>query len=170
MTDPAGLRASYTRGQLEEADVADTWLPQLRAWFDAAVADPAVLEPNAIQLATADASGQPAVRTVLAKAMVARVSSEETEAYFHSRPRDSQLGAWASPQSEVVASRTALDDLAAAADDRFADSEVPVPPNWGGYRLRPDQVEFWQGRTGRLHDRIRFRRAGENWVRERLAP
>lgn len=213
MTDPAALRASYTRGHLDESEVADSWLAQLQAWFEAAVADPAVLEPNAIQLATADASGCSSVRTVLVKAMdergivfytnyesakaadleanpqaaavfvwvahqrqvrlrgpVARVGRDETEAYFAARPRESQLGAWASPQSQVVPSRAALDELAAAAERRFGDGPIPAPPHWGGYRLSPDEVEFWQGRTGRLHDRIRFRRDGGGWVRERLAP
>jgi pyridoxamine 5'-phosphate oxidase len=213
MTDPAELRATYRRGRLEEADLAGTWLAQLRSWFDQAAADPAVVEPNAMQLATADAAGRPSVRTVLAKRLdargvvfytnyasakaadlavnprassvfawlahqrqvrlsgtVAKVSREETEAYFATRPRDSQLGAWASPQSEVVESRAALDLLAAQVADRFGDGPIPAPPNWGGYLLTPEEVEFWQGREGRLHDRIRYRRDGDSWVIERLAP
>lgn len=213
MTDPAGLRARYTRGTLDEADLAATWLDQLRLWFDAAVADPTVVEANAIQLATAGADGRPAVRTVLAKGIdergivfftnyesakardlavnpraaivfvwlahqrqvrlsgsVGKTSRAETEAYFATRPRESQLGAWASPQSRPVASRAELDRLADEAAARFGDAEIPAPPHWGGYRLVPDEVEFWQGREGRLHDRIRFRRDGDTWVRERLAP
>jgi pyridoxamine 5'-phosphate oxidase len=213
MTDPAGLRANYTRGFLDEADLADTWSGQLRVWFDAAAADPAVLEPNAVQLATADADGRPSVRTVLAKGIdergivfftnyqspkardlavnprasaafvwlahqrqvrlsgtVAKVERAETEAYFALRPRESQIGAWASPQSEVVESRAALDRLATDAAARFADESIPAPPHWGGYLLTPDEVEFWQGREGRLHDRIRYRREGAAWIRERLAP
>ena len=97
---------------------------------------------------------------------------EETLAYWRTRPRGSQLGAWASPQSAVVRDRAALDDLLAATTARFADDEeIPPPPHWGGWRLRPTHVEFWQGRTDRLHDRLRFRfgRTGE-WVVERLAP
>jgi pyridoxamine 5'-phosphate oxidase len=213
MTDPAGLRARYTRGALDEADLADSWLAQLRLWFDAAAADPTILEPNAIQLATVGADGRPAVRTVLAKGIdergivfftnydsakardlaanpraaavfvwlahqrqvrlagtVERTSREETEAYFATRPRESQIGAWASPQSQTVSSRAELDQLADEMADRFGDGEIPAPPHWGGYRLAPDEVEFWQGREGRLHDRIRFRREGDRWVRERLAP
>lgn len=101
---------------------------------------------------------------------VQRVSAEETAAYFHTRPRGSQLGAWASPQSEVIASRAVLQDAWEEAATRFADKEVTVPPNWGGYRLSPDAVEFWQGREDRLHDRLRFRLDDGQWVLERLAP
>jgi pyridoxamine 5'-phosphate oxidase len=98
------------------------------------------------------------------------VERAETEAYFASRPRESQVGAWASPQSEVVASRAALDQLAAETQARFGAGEIPAPPHWGGYRLAPVAVEFWQGRVGRLHDRIRYRQDGGDWLRERLAP
>jgi pyridoxamine 5'-phosphate oxidase len=102
---------------------------------------------------------------------VARVSRAETEAYFATRPRDSQLGAWASPQSRVIGSRDELDAGWRAADERWpVGTPVPAPPHWGGLRVAPAMVEFWQGRTGRLHDRLRFRRAGEAWVAERLAP
>jgi pyridoxamine 5'-phosphate oxidase len=101
---------------------------------------------------------------------VTRVSREETEEYFAQRPRGSQLGAWASPQSEVIASRAALEVAVAEVDARFAGQDVPAPPHWGGYRIAPDAVEFWQGRADRLHDRIRFRREGDVWVVERLAP
>ena len=94
----------------------------------------------------------------------------EVEAYFASRPRGSQLGAWASHQSAVVSGR---DELEAAYDDaaaRFDGADVPVPDEWGGFRVRPETVEFWQGRTGRMHDRLVYRRADAVWVTERLAP
>jgi pyridoxamine 5'-phosphate oxidase len=99
------------------------------------------------------------------------VAKEETQAYWRTRPRGSQLGAWASPQSAVVRDRTALDDRLAAVTERFADDEdIPAPPHWGGWRLVPTHVEFWQGRPDRLHDRLRFRRTDPGWVVERLAP
>ncbi|WP_193614332.1 pyridoxamine 5'-phosphate oxidase [Nocardioides lijunqiniae] len=93
----------------------------------------------------------------------------DVEAYFASRPRGSQLGAWASHQSSPVAGREELDAAYADAERRFPD-EVPVPPEWGGYLVRPELVEFWQGRRGRLHDRLVYRREGSAWVAERLAP
>lgn len=215
MTDPAALRRRYARGSLSEEDVADGWLAQFERWFDAAVADPAVVEANAMSLATADATGRPAVRVVLVKGVdergivfytnygsakagdlhanpqaaavfawlaherqvrisgpVSKTSRAETEAYFASRPRESQLGAWASAQSSVVGSRAELEASLAHVSERFAGGPVPAPPHWGGYRIAPLIVEFWQGRPGRLHDRIRFRRdtLDAGWLRERLAP
>lgn len=103
---------------------------------------------------------------------VEMLEAEETLTYWRSRPRGSQLGAWASPQSAVVRDRAALDDLLAATTARFADDEeIPVPPHWGGWRLVPTSAEFWQGRPDRLHDRLRFRRTSPgDWVVERLAP
>jgi pyridoxamine 5'-phosphate oxidase len=101
---------------------------------------------------------------------VAKVPRAETEAYFAGRPRESQIGAWASAQSRVVASRAELDAAVAAVEARFAGQDVPAPPHWGGYLLAPDAVEFWQGRAGRLHDRIRFRQVEQGWLTERLAP
>jgi pyridoxamine 5'-phosphate oxidase len=112
----------------------------------------------------------PLERQVRMAGAVTRVSRAETERYFASRPRESQLAAWASAQSTVLASRAELDSAVAAVERRFAGGQVPAPPGWGGYRLRPDAVEFWQGRVNRLHDRLRFREAGETWVVERLAP
>jgi pyridoxamine 5'-phosphate oxidase len=112
----------------------------------------------------------PHERQVRLSGPVVKVPAEQTAAYFASRPRGSQLGAWASPQSQVVSSRAELDALLAATQARFGDDEIPVPPQWGGYRLVPEVVEFWQGRRDRLHDRLRFRLSDGAWVRERLAP
>jgi pyridoxamine 5'-phosphate oxidase len=93
------------------------------------------------------------------------------ETYFRSRPRGARLGAWASRQSRPVASRAELAAAYARVQERFGDDdEVPVPPEWGGYRVVPEAVEFWQGRPGRMHDRLVYRREGEGWAVERLAP
>jgi pyridoxamine 5'-phosphate oxidase len=110
-------------------------------------------------------------RQVRVRGTAERISREESAAYFASRPRDSQLGAWASPQSQVVADRASLDRAYAETAERFAGTEdVPLPDFWGGYRVRPEVVEFWQGRQGRMHDRVRYRRTEEDWIMERLAP
>ncbi len=95
---------------------------------------------------------------------------DQVEAYFATRPRAAQLGAWASRQSEVVHGRAELDEAYAAAQARFPDGDVPCPPGWGGFAVHPVVVEFWQGRQGRMHDRLVYRRAGETWARLRLAP
>jgi pyridoxamine 5'-phosphate oxidase len=112
----------------------------------------------------------PMQRQVIVAGAVERVSREESSEYFDSRPRGSRLGAWASPQSRVLPGPEALDANLAAATERFGDGPVPIPPHWGGFRVRPDTVEFWQGRSSRLHDRLRFRRVEGDWVVERLAP
>ena len=109
-------------------------------------------------------------RQVTLTGTATRVSAAESDAYFAVRPRDSQIGAWTSEQSSVIESRAVLEARFNEFTMRFTD-EVPRPPHWGGYRIVPDQVEFWQGRPNRLHDRIRYRRDGDgNWTRERLSP
>ncbi|WP_067795947.1 pyridoxamine 5'-phosphate oxidase [Nocardia beijingensis] len=110
-------------------------------------------------------------RQVHLRGAVERVPAETTAAYWRSRPRDSQLGAWASRQSQPIASRAELDRTLAETTARFADAdEIPVPPHWGGFLVRPDEVEFWQGRRGRLHNRIRMRIEGATTTVERLQP
>ena len=109
-------------------------------------------------------------RTVRIEGVVEKISPEESDAYYHSRPIGSRIGAWASPQSDVVASRSVLDESEAAFTAKFGDNP-PRPPHWGGYRLKPDNWQFWQGRPSRMHDRLRYTLQKDGaWLRERLAP
>jgi pyridoxamine 5'-phosphate oxidase len=99
-----------------------------------------------------------------------KTSREESEAYFRTRPRGSRLGAWISHQSQVIPSRGMLDEKVPELEERYRKEEIPLPPYWGGFRVSPETLEFWQGRESRLHDRIRYRRAGDQWRIERLSP
>ncbi len=108
-------------------------------------------------------------RVVRIEGLVEKVSAEESDAYYATRPLDSRIGAWASPQSQVIADRTVLVAAAAKYGAKFL-LHPPRPPHWGGYRLKPDSWQFWQGRKSRLHDRLRYRLEKGTWVRERLAP
>jgi pyridoxamine 5'-phosphate oxidase len=206
----ADLRQTYDRGVLLESQAAASPFDQFTLWFDQALAA-AVPEPNAMTLATVDASGQPSARTVLIKNFDARgfvfftnydsrkghdlaaeprasllffwqplerqvriegtvekVSEAESDAYYESRPVGSRLGAWASPQSQPT-TREALEANEHRYREQFGD-DPPRPPHWGGYRLVPHALEFWQGRPSRLHDRLRYRLTDGQWVIERLAP
>lgn len=110
-------------------------------------------------------------RQIRIEGEVEKTSREESEEYFHSRPAGSQLGAWASSQSEVIANREALNASLTEVTDRFAGDVIPLPPHWGGYRVKPTMIEFWQGRTNRLHDRFRYTRQPDaSWLIERLSP
>jgi pyridoxamine 5'-phosphate oxidase len=208
----AEMRRDYETRGLRKADLLDEPLAQFRRWFDEA-RDAGLQEPNGMALATVDAAGQPAARTVLLKGVDRRglsfftnldsrkarelaanpkaallfwwspqarqvrfegeieaVADADADAYFASRPRGSQIGAWASAQSSVIADRAALEAAEDGIAKRFAAAEVPRPPFWGGYRLVPGRVEFWQGRRDRLHDRLCFTRHADGWTIERLAP
>jgi pyridoxamine 5'-phosphate oxidase len=113
----------------------------------------------------------PLERQVRFAGEVTRVAAAESDAYFASRPRGSQIGAWCSPQSRVVASRAALEEAERACEARFVGQDVSRPPHWGGYRLSPTRIEFWQGRQNRLHDRLCYTRSPSgSWLIERLAP
>jgi pyridoxamine 5'-phosphate oxidase len=109
-------------------------------------------------------------RQVSARGTVERLPPEESAEYFRTRPFGSRIGAWASRQSEVIPGREGLERSFAELEAEHAEGEVPRPPWWGGYVLHPDTVEFWQNRPNRLHDRLRYRRSGEDWVLERLSP
>jgi len=109
-------------------------------------------------------------RQVRIEGIVSRVTKNESEAYFHSRPRGSQLGAWASKQSKILANRQDMDARFQNFKTKFKDSNVPLPKFWGGYRVTPQCIEFWQGRANRLHDRLRFDREVNGWASKRLYP
>ena len=109
-------------------------------------------------------------RQVRVEGKVSPIAPVESEAYFRSRPRESRLGALASRQSQVVASRRILDERFQQLADCYPGDDIPMPAHWGGYRLRPELLEFWQGRQGRLHDRLRYRRRENDWLLERLEP
>jgi pyridoxamine 5'-phosphate oxidase len=109
-------------------------------------------------------------RQVRVEGRASRIPGEESDAYFSSRPRGSRLGAWASEQSQPVEDRNVLEERVRALEAEYEGREIPRPPFWGGYRVEPEIVEFWQGRENRLHDRIVYRRTGEGWKMERLQP
>lgn len=109
-------------------------------------------------------------RQVRIEGRVEKIAAAETDAYFQSRPLESRLGAWTSDQSHVISDRDVLEQRFAELKATYADEKVPRPPHWGGYRVMPHQIEFWQGRTSRLHDRLLYRLEQGNWLVERLAP
>jgi len=109
-------------------------------------------------------------RQVIVGGNITKVAKEESEAYFHSRPILSQLAAWTSHQSAIVSGRDVIEQNMKSTEIKYAGQQVPLPPHWGGYRLAPEYVEFWQGRGNRLHDRLRYRKTTDGWIVERLSP
>jgi pyridoxamine 5'-phosphate oxidase len=211
--DLQSLRTEYTKGGLEREDLHENPIEQFNRWMQQTV-DAQVPDPNAMTIATVDASGQPSQRIVLLKQLDDRgfvfftnlnshkaqdlkqnpkirlhfpwyflerqvkvcgvaeqLSTAEVLKYFVTRPRDSQLGAWASQQSRPISSRALLLQQFEAMKNKFAKGEIPVPDFWGGFRVKPHQIEFWQGGAARLHDRFQYNLQPDNsWAIERLEP
>ena len=109
-------------------------------------------------------------RQIRIEGQIEKVSADESDAYFASRPRGSQIGAWVSHQSSIIDNRDVLETRQRELETQFAEKPIPRPPHWGGFRVMPDSLEFWQGRPSRLHDRIRYRKKGAEWVIDRLSP
>jgi pyridoxamine 5'-phosphate oxidase len=207
------MRRNYAARSLDLADLNPDPFAQFDLWMREAI-ETEVLEPNAMAVATADASGRPNLRTVLLKAFderglvfytnyesakardiaandrvalmftwlplerqvvitgtAAKISAAESLKYFLSRPRDSQIGAWASHQSKVITTRSLLETKFAEMKAKFQRGEIPLPDYWGGFRVTPGSFEFWQGRPNRLHDRFRYTAETDKaWRIERLMP
>lgn len=211
--DPADMRHDYTRDALDESTLAADPFDQFETWFKQAI-EARVIEPNAMSLATADATGRTTLRTVLMKGYDSRgfvfftnlgstkakqiaensnvsllfpwlalerqvivngaatkLSMTEVATYFMKRPRGSQLAAWVSQQSSAISTRKVLEMKFEEIKRKFAAGEVPVPSFWGGFRVQPRTIEFWQGRASRMHDRFQYSPdAAGGWKIERLCP
>ena len=206
------LRQQYASSILEEADADQDPFKQFQIWFDEACAAE-FIEPNAMNIATVNESGDISSRMVLMKdfdehgfvfftnyesnkandlsstqqaaltfwwdklhrqvrvrGLVEKVTREETVEYFHSRPRGSQIGAIASKQSSVIKDSDYLAAEYKKIEEKYEGAEIPCPEHWGGYRVIPEQFEFWQGRPNRLHDRLRYSKTSTDWKIERLSP
>ena len=209
----AAMRKVYRLKSLNEKDVKTDPIEQFEIWWKEAIANK-LEEPNAMTLATCNASGRPSARIVLLKGIhengfvfytnynsrkaheigensfvallffwkelerqiriegkIKKVSAKESDEYFSVRPRESQLGAWSSPQSNVIDSAAFLQENMKKYYNKFHGEEVPRPEHWGGYLVEPNVIEFWQGKPGRLHDRLQYSLSeNEGWVIHRLAP
>ena len=209
----ADIRKVYQLKSLLEKDVDANPIKQFKDWWQQAI-ESKIEEPNAMTLATCDASGKPSARIVLLKeikengfvfftnyssrkgkeieknpfvsllffwkelerqvrieGLVEKIPAAESEEYFNSRAEGSRIGAWASPQSTVIKGREVIEENVTSLEKRFAGGTIPRPEHWGGYLVKPVNIEFWQGRSSRLHDRIRYMHdMGEKWIIQRLAP
>lgn len=213
MQDLAQLRKEYSRSILDISNVLPDPIKQFEKWFDETL-KAGITEPNAMHLATVNATGQPSSRIVLLKGIAegkfifytnyqskkgkelennpacaltffwadierqvriegsaGRVAPSLSDEYFQSRPRGSQVGAWASPQSTLIGDRELLEQRVLRIEERFKESKVlPRPHQWGGFAVDPFLIEFWQGRASRLHDRLQFTKVDGVWRVDRLAP
>lgn len=211
--DLESLRTEYTKGGLEREGLHENPIEQFKRWMQQTI-DAKLPDPNAMTIATVDATGQPSQRIVLLKnlddkgfvfytnlgsrkaqelkqnpkislhfpwyflerqvkvcGVVEQLSSTEVLKYFVTRPRDSQLGAWASKQSRPISSRALLMQQFESMKNKFAKGAIPLPDFWGGFRVKPHQIEFWQGGEARLHDRFEYDLQPDNsWTIERLEP
>ena len=210
--DLGALRKEYSTRGIDREDLDDDPIRQFDRWFEEA-RSAGLHEPNAMSLATANASGELGIRTVLLKLYDARgfvfftnygsrkardiaenahvallfpwiplerqvkitgraekIATAESLRYFQSRPRGSQIGAWVRNQSQPLTSRQMLEGTFRKMQEKFREGKVPLPDFWGGYRVVPETIEFWQGRQNRLHDRFEYRRSGEGWDVRRLMP
>lgn len=213
MSTIADIRKEYMLETLNEFGVERNAIDQFGNWWQEAV-NSAIVEVNAMTLATATLQGKPSARIVLLKdydergfvfftnylshkgieltdnpqacmvffwkelerqvrieGLIEKVRSEESDSYFLSRPKGSQIGAWASPQSKLIANRETIEANVIKFSEQFEKESISRPPHWGGYRLKPEKIEFWQGRQSRLHDRLQYTlQEDNNWKIERLAP
>ncbi|MBM3433061.1 MAG: pyridoxamine 5'-phosphate oxidase [Bacteroidetes bacterium] len=209
----ADIRKTYAQAQLLESETTSDPMEQFEKWWQQAV-QAAILEVNAMTLATVGADGMPDARIVLLKGVdgqgfhfytnyqsrkgqqlethpqaalvlfwkelerqvrikgrIERLPDAESDSYFHSRPRESQLGAVSSPQSAVIVDRKWLEERYRSVEASFEGKEITRPAHWGGYKLIPESIEFWQGRPGRMHDRLEYKKdPSGSWLRQRLAP
>ena len=211
--DLENFRVEYTKGGLERENLHENPIEQFKRWMQQII-DAKIPDPNAMTVATVDASGQPSQRIVLLKnlddkgfvfytnlksrkaqelsqnpkvslhfpwyllerqvkvcGVVEQLSTTEVLKYFVSRPRDSQLGAWASHQSRPISSRALLTQQFDTMKNKFSKGEIPLPDFWGGFRVKPHQIEFWQGGAARLHDRFEYNlQSDKSWTITRLEP